>query len=148
VDLQVRDAEPADATAVSRLLGVLGYPASVAEAGDHIERFGLDPSSRLQVAVEGEPPSVVGLLATHMVPRLNPDLAICRITELVVDPARRRQGIGEVLHAAAEAEARRHGARRIELSSGDWRAESHPFYLASGFERVGVGYLRRLAHLD
>jgi PhnO protein len=144
VDLLVRDAEPVDATAVSRLLGTLGYPASPEEARAHIGRFARDPSSRLQVAVAADPRRVVGLLATHMVPRLNADHTICRITELVVDPAARRRGAGEALLAAAEAEARRRGARRIELSSGEWRQESHPFYLAAGFERVSVGYLRSL----
>jgi GNAT superfamily N-acetyltransferase len=144
VSRSIRDAEPGDAAAVSRLLDALGYPASPEQARAHVVRLGRDPASRLQVAVEGEPSVVVGLVATHMVPRLNPDLAICRVTELVVDPASRRRGIGDALLEAAEAEARRQGARRIELSSGEWREESHPFYLAQGFERVGVGYLRAL----
>lgn len=117
--LAIRDAEPGDAGEVSRLLGLLGYPASTDEARSHIERFARDPSSRLQVAAASRPPDLLGLLATHVVPRLNADLVICRITELVVDPSSRRRGIGEALLGAAEEEARRQGARRIELSSGE-----------------------------
>jgi GNAT superfamily N-acetyltransferase len=148
MSIRVRDAEADDALAVSRLLGVLGYPASVPEARAHIGRFERDPASRVQVALEAEVPDAVGLLATHLVPRLDRDLAVCRITELVVDPELRRRGIGVALPAAAESEAHRHGARRIELSSGERREDSHPFYLASGFERVGVGYLRLLGSPD
>jgi GNAT superfamily N-acetyltransferase len=143
MDLQLADAEPRDAQSVARLLGILGHPASVDEACAHVERYARDPSSRLILARE-EDSTPVGLLATHIIPRLNPDLVVCRITELVVDRTARRRGVGEALLEVAEEEARRRGARRIELSSAEGREESHPFYLSCGFERVGVGYLRSL----
>jgi PhnO protein len=109
-----------------------------------VERFAGDPASRLQVAVAEDGGELVGLVATHLVPRLNRERWICRVTELVVDPAARRSGVGRALIAAAEEEARSRGANLLDLTSGDWRDEAHRFYPEAGFERVGIGYLRRL----
>jgi GNAT superfamily N-acetyltransferase len=139
----MRDAEPGDAAAIADLLDVLGYPAMEDEARGHIERFSADPASRLQVAVD-EDDRPVGLVATHLIPRLNRELRTCRVTELVVDPSWRRAGVGRALITAAEDEARLRGATLVDLTSGDWREEAHGFYPEAGFERVGVGYLRRL----
>lgn len=142
--MTVRDAKRDDAPAVACLLGELGYPADEDEARAHIRRFSGDPSTRLQVAVDGSDDRPVGLVATHLVPRLDRDLRTCRVTELVVDPSWRRAGVGRALIEAAKAEARRHGAVRLDLTSGNWREEAHEFYPDAGFERVGVGYLLRL----
>ena len=46
--------------------------------------------------------------------------------------------------AAAEAEALAHGSRRLDLSSGDWRAVAHAFYERSGFERRAQAFIKRL----
>lgn len=141
--VSIRDAVLADAEAIAALLAALGYPATSEEARSHIERFSVDPASRIQVAIaEGD--EVVGLVATHLVPRLNRELYVCRVTELVVDPSSRRSGIGRTLIAAAEDEARDRETTLMDLTSGDWRGEAHSFYPDAGFERVGVGYRRRL----
>jgi hypothetical protein len=47
--------------------------------------------------------------------------------------------------AAAEAEARRTGAPRLDLSSGEWRADAAAFYARLGFETRSRGFTRRLA---
>ncbi len=129
---------------MAALLGSLGYPATEEEARGHVERFAADSGSRLQVAVAPDTGEPVGLVATHLVPRLNREMWICRVTELVVDPGQRRSGVGRALLGAAEEEARSRGASLLDLTSGDWRREAHDFYPRAGFERVGVGYLRRL----
>ena len=46
--------------------------------------------------------------------------------------------------AAAEAEALAHGSRRLDLSSGDWRADAHALYERSGFERRAQAFIKRL----
>ena len=43
---------------------------------DHIARFADDPASRLQVAERDE--GLVGLVGTHIVPRLDDDGFTCR----------------------------------------------------------------------
>ena len=142
---RIRDAEPGDARGVAVLLTVLGYPTTEDEAREHIERFSDEPASRLQVAIEKDGDEPIGLVATHLTPRLNRELRTCRVTEVVVDPSWRRAGVGRRLLAAAEDEARVRGADLIDLTSGDWREDAHDFYPEAGFERVGVGYSRRLS---
>ena len=63
----IRDARTGDADDVAVLLDDLGYPASHAQVAARLERVLADPASRILVAeVDG---AVVGLVATHLVPR-------------------------------------------------------------------------------
>ena len=131
-ELVIRDATPSDAAAVAALLDELGYPASAEAAARRMARFTEDEASRLQVAETAD--GVVGLVATHILPRLEDDGPSCRLTGIVVSADCRRGGVGSALVAAAEAEARSRGAFRLDLSSGEWREDAHAFYLRVGFE--------------
>jgi GNAT superfamily N-acetyltransferase len=144
MDIIVRDASAGDATAVARLLAEMGYPTTPEAAAAHIGRFAGDHTSRLQVA-DLRAEQVVGLVATHIVPRLDDDAFTCRVTDIVVSAVHRRSGIGSALMAAAEQEARRAGAPRLDLSSGDWRAAAHAFYTRHGFETRARSFTKRLS---
>lgn len=137
----IRDATHLDADGVAALLADMGYPTSA--AATHVARFASEPASRLQVAetVDG----LVGLVATHVVPRLDDDRLSWRITDIVVAASHRRAGVGSALIAAAEDEARRNGAPRLDLSSGEWRADAYAFYERLGFETRSRGFTKRLA---
>lgn len=141
--LIVREARLEDADCVSTLLRELGYPSASEAIEGHIERFLEDPASRLAVAesVDG----LVGLVATHIVPRLDEDELTCRITDIVVMPSQRRRGVATDLLEAAVRHANAAGAPRLDLSSGDWRKDAHGFYHANGFESRSRGFTRRLA---
>jgi ribosomal protein S18 acetylase RimI-like enzyme len=143
VHVTIRDATSDDAAAFARLLEEMGYPSSVEAAAAHVARFAADDASRVLVAEVGGH-GVVGLVATHLVPRLDDDRFTCRITDIVVSAEHRRSGIGSALLGAAEAEARRSGAPRLDLSSGDWRADAHAFYDRHGFETRGRAFTKRL----
>ncbi len=143
MDITVRDASVGDAETVARLLAEMGYPTTPEAAAAHIERFGGDHASRLQVA-DLTAERVVGLVATHIVPRLDDDAFTCRVTDIVVSAAHRRCGIGSALMAAAEQQARRAGAPRLDLSSGEWRADAHAFYKRHGFETRARSFTKRL----
>jgi N-acetylglutamate synthase-like GNAT family acetyltransferase len=139
----IRDATAADAAALARLLAELGYPASEREASEHVARFAADPASRVQVAeVAGR---VVGLVATHLVPRFDDELLSCRVMDIVVAVDQRRSGVGRALMAAAEREARRGGATRVDLSSGFERDDAQAFYRALGYESRSRNFAKRLA---
>jgi GNAT superfamily N-acetyltransferase len=144
MDIIVRDAKLGDATAVARLLAELGYPATAEAAAARIECFAGAHASRLQVA-DLSAERAVGLVATHIVPRLDDDAFTCRITDIVVSAVHRRCGIGTVLMAAAEQEARRASAPRLDLSSGDWRADAYAFYTRQGFETRARSFTKRLS---
>ena len=47
--------------------------------------------------------------------------------------------------AAAEAEAHRQSAARLDLSSGDWREDAHAFYQSAGFQLNARSFVKRLA---
>jgi N-acetylglutamate synthase-like GNAT family acetyltransferase len=139
----IRDATANDAEAVAALLTELGYPAAANEAAMHLARFEHDPASRVQVAEDAG--KIIGLVATHIVPRLDNQLLSCRITDIVVAASQRRKRIGSALLAAAEAEARRHGAARLDLSSGDWRMDAQSFYAEAGFRSNARSFTKDLA---
>jgi ribosomal protein S18 acetylase RimI-like enzyme len=143
MEFVIRDAIAPDAEEVAALLDDLGYPATAESAAGHIERFAGMPGSRLQVAVSAG--MLLGLVATHVVPRMDDDRISCCITDLVVRRSTRRSGVGSALLAAAEAEARRAGAPRIDLSSREWRDDAHAFYVATGFETRSRSFTKRLA---
>jgi GNAT superfamily N-acetyltransferase len=56
----------------------------------------------------------------------------CWVEDLAVDPARRSEGIGASLLAAARDWARGRGATHLELDSGDARVDAHRFYEREG----------------
>jgi N-acetylglutamate synthase-like GNAT family acetyltransferase len=138
----VRDARPADAAAITELLTQLGYPATVEFTAERLADFARDPASRVLVAErDGE---VAGVVATHLVPRLDADSRSLRIVDLVVSERHRRAGVGRALVDAAEAEARRLRARRLGLSSGDWREDAHAFYERLGFSSNARSFVKPL----
>lgn len=143
VNIEMRDASMEDSASIAGLLSEMGYPTSPDAAAARIERFTGDSSSRLLVATLGAG-GVVGLVATHIVPRLDDDGLTCRITDIVVSMAHRRTGVGSALMAAAEREARRVGAPRLDLSSGDWRVDAHAFYSRHGFASRARSFTKRL----
>jgi len=142
MEVVVRDARPDDAPDVASLLGELGYPATRTEGHEYVRHFQAMPYSRLQLAEVDQ--KAVGLVATHVVPRLNADRRSCHITEIVVLQSHRRLGIASRVLAAAEEEARRHGAPRLDLSSADDRQDAHGFYRRCGFTTPARTFTKRL----
>ncbi len=125
--MTIRPARPEDAAAVARLLAELGYPSTPQEVAQRIDALG---GADAVLITDG------ALIALHRVPLLAEGGASARITALVVAAARRREGLGRALLAAAEEVARRWGCDLLEVSSGrrPERDPAHAFYLAAGFE--------------
>lgn len=81
--IDIRAATPADAAAVTALLGQFGYdasPAAVAERIRHLHSTGADP---VFLACDGA--ACRGLLALHIASMLQYARSAARITALVVD---------------------------------------------------------------
>lgn len=66
--------------------------------------------------------------------RLDSDTA--EIKRMYVEPDMRGRGVGRVVLAALEAEARRLGVSRIVLETGERQSEALTLYLAAGFSRI------------
>lgn len=120
-----------DAQSVARLLGQLGHPTDVPRARLRIGEWMADERSVLTVAeVDG---AVSGLAALHVMPPLDRDECRGRLLALVVDSSSRRQGIGRMLVADAENEARRLGCRDLEITSARSRVAAQLFYGNIGY---------------
>ena len=125
----VRDAGPADVSAVHRLIGQLADSADEAAFRARFERVLATDDHRIVVAeVEGK---VVGVLHVFERPALEkPCEAI--VQALVVDSEARSGGVGEALMREAEAWAQSRKLPSVSLYSRADRERAHAFY-----ERIG-----------
>jgi GNAT superfamily N-acetyltransferase len=104
-----------------------------------LERVEADPCNTIWVAErEG---AVVGTVQTILIH----GLAHRGATRLEIEAVRvasrhRGQGIGEALIGFAVEEARRHGARIVQLTSNAERPDAHRFYERLGFTASHVGF--------
>jgi GNAT superfamily N-acetyltransferase len=140
--LTVRDATPRDASAVARLLGTLGYPASAETARRRLEAICSHPDYRTVVAeVDGEVRGLLGLRRGLVYESDDPHV---NLLVIVVDEDFQGRGIGTTLIREAEAWARGQGARLISLTSGKHRVNAHRVYEHQGYEANGLRFVKRL----
>jgi GNAT superfamily N-acetyltransferase len=138
--MQIRQATPADAPLIARLLAQLGYPATSAAVRERLARLG--EVDRVLLCEEG-------FVAVHRVPLVAEGGCCARITALVVAVGHREAGVGRALVAEAEALAREWGCGLLEVSSArrPERLAAHSFYPALGFDDSGrdsIRYWKRL----
>jgi ribosomal protein S18 acetylase RimI-like enzyme len=138
--LEVREAAPRDAEALSALLGELGFPT---EPKDIRKRLTL-----LEKA--GEPPLVadeagpVGCLTWHVTPVLHRPTGVGRVTMLVVTKQARGRGVGTALLDAAEERLRRAGCALVEVTSNIELGGAHEFYKGRGYRRTSYRFVKEL----
>ncbi len=131
-----------DTAAITRLLGDLGYPATLAEAEAQVAGVRAMPNAILLVAtVRSE---VLGLITAHIFPSIRSRSPIAWITTLVVAEDARELGVGSMLLKAAERWAAQNGAERVSLTSGAHRTNAHAFYEKKGYENTGLRFSRKL----
>lgn len=137
----IRDAVPADAPAVARLLDQLGYPTEPAAAASRLERLGIVGDRVLVAEVEGE---VVGLAHLQVTPAIERDRPAAKIGALVVDESRRGEGVGKALVEALDDEARVRGCGLLFLTTSMRRTDAHEFYRRVGLEETGKRFTKTL----
>jgi GNAT superfamily N-acetyltransferase len=137
----IRDAVPADAPAVARLLDQLGYPTQPAAAASRLERLGIVGDRVLVAEVEGE---VVGLAHLQVTPAIERDRPAAKIGALVVDESRRGEGVGKALVEALDDEARARGCGLLFLTTSARRTDAHEFYRRVGLEETGKRFTKTL----
>jgi GNAT superfamily N-acetyltransferase len=146
--LRIRSAVPADAAAVARLSGQLGYPVAPQALAARLQGLLASKEQAVYVAADGEA-VVVGWIhgAEQVLVESGPR---CEILGLVVDEAARRGGIGRQLVEAVERWALARGLPEVSVRSAVSRAESHPFYEQLGYNRVKSQhvYRKRLRSVD
>jgi GNAT superfamily N-acetyltransferase len=90
--------------------------------------------------VEGR---AVGFACLRLVPSLCYDPTYAELTELFVEEACRRRGIGQALVAYAEQLARASGARELVLLTGLGNAQGQAFYRALGYADWALAMRKR-----
>ncbi|MBV2208659.1 MAG: GNAT family N-acetyltransferase [Thermomonas sp.] len=142
LDVDLRNAVPADADDVAHLLAELGYPCDIHDAAERIST--ILANDRQALVVARRQGAVCGLVALDFMYYLPLGTTTCRVTALVVTPSAQGQGVGRHLLKEAERRARSGGAARIELTSGVQRVEAHAFYRACGYSGSSVRFVKPL----
>ena len=137
---QVREAQDADAGAVSILLGELGYPTDTQDARERLAATLADPRCLLLVAVRGL--DVLGFVSTCLVPYFPDGSQILRVTALAVSEHVRRRRVGSALIERVLEVARAHACSGIEVTTADQRLAAHAFYEGLGFTRTSSRFFR------
>jgi GNAT superfamily N-acetyltransferase len=138
--ITVRPAEASDAAALLSLASSFASSFTV-----DAERFGsqlgailADPASAVSVAVtEAE---VVGYVAASVHPTLYANGPVAWIEELMVHPAHRRRGVGQLLVSAAERWALTRGAVMVSLAT----RRAAEFWSAVGYEASATYFRKRM----
>jgi GNAT superfamily N-acetyltransferase len=131
----IRDAIIEDASVIAPLLGELGYPSQPDGVRTRLARLLARDDSRVFVAERAA--KVLGVLGLHRIPVLTSLSDIAMIIALVVTERARRSGVGRLLVARAEDEARVWQCGRIMVTSAEHRADAHEFYQRLGYEYTG-----------
>jgi len=134
-EIVVRDAIIEDASVIATLLGELGYPSQTEGVRARLARLLAREGSRVFVAERSA--KVLGVLGLHRMPVLTSLGDIAMIIALVVTERARGAGVGRLLVARAEEQARVWQCERIMVTSAERRADAHAFYQHLGYEYTG-----------
>jgi GNAT superfamily N-acetyltransferase len=135
--MKTRDVRVGDAPSVAELVTQLGYDASSHDVAGRLARLLARSDQRFIVAEDD------GRLLGWVHVEQAEDVGFGRfavIVGLVVERARRRQGIGAALMAEAESWARQQGCSVMRLRSSATRTPAHRFYAGLGYTQVKTQY--------
>jgi GNAT superfamily N-acetyltransferase len=131
--LEIRPAQPEDATSIAVLATQLGYPSSTEEVK---RRLALIPRG-------GDHAVLVAVLDGYVMGWLH--VFVCHLVEsdtraeiggLVVNENHRGRGIGRKLMTLAEEWARAKDCNQVSLRSNIIRGDAHRFYEKLGYARI------------
>jgi ribosomal protein S18 acetylase RimI-like enzyme len=129
----VREAQPADADAIGRLLHDFNTEYDYASPGPQKVAERVAQLLRVDTRVLLAGPGPDGLAVLRFRPSLWTEQYECYLAELYVVPARRGQGLGRALMDAAIELARREGADYMELNTGEDDTAARALYESLGF---------------
>lgn len=131
MDVTVREVEPNDAEAVSRLVDQLGYQRTPQQVAAWIQAAGEDRQAFV-ACLAGD---VAGWVAVSVEQPLQA-AAYALIGGLVVKDGLRGHGIGRALCQRAEDWAWARGVQQLRVTSRSTRLDAHRFYLRDGYRQL------------
>jgi GNAT superfamily N-acetyltransferase len=138
----LRDATPADADVIARLLTELGHPTASADVPDRMTAV-LKENGRIVIADVDDSPLGLMCLARHSA--LHASGPIAYITALVTTSAARRKGVGRALVEEAKRWALANGCVRLSVTSAEKRTDAHAFYPSCGLPFTGRRFATSLS---
>jgi GNAT superfamily N-acetyltransferase len=139
---EIRPICATDAPRLSVLLVQLGYPSELDAVTSRLAGILSSATQQVLVAVPADDSRIGGYIGAER--RLSPHSdEHVEITDLVVDSAARRSGLGRILVNAAEQWALQHGLHTMVVRSNVVRPESHPFYEGIGYQRTTTSHTYR-----
>ena len=138
---EVRDARPADAAALVKLIALLDHHVDERGVRKRISQLAKAGLPQL-VATLGK--RVVGLIGLHSMVAIHRDRPVGRVNILVVSEDVRGQGLGRLLMNAAEDRLRKLGCGMVEVTSNDRLTAAHSFYRHMGYQRTSIRFFKKL----
>ena len=130
----IRSATVADAEAVARLSGQLGYSSTKEETARRLLEVNGQSEHAVYIAeADGAPVGWIHVFIEHS---LLADTS-AEVAGLVIDENHRSRGVGRMLMDQAERWARQHGCGSVRLRSNVVRFRAHAFY-----ERLGYAVIK------
>lgn len=140
--MTIREATPADAGEISKLMDELGYPISSEDVEKNLTEYN---APRGFVWVARKPSTTVGFVSFWTMSYFHAVGMSGRITAMCVRSDYRRSGIGKKLIQQVETCARTLNCEKIEITSGQHRKnEAHRFYQALGYEPASSRFVKKL----
>jgi len=138
---EIRPARVADAVRRAGLLAQLGYPSEPDALTSRLAVILTSANRQILVAAPpGGDSRIDGYIGLERRLTLHQDEHI-EITDLVIDAAARRSGLGRALVTAGEQWAAQHGLHTMMVRSNVVRPESHPFYEGIGYQRTATSHV-------
>lgn len=130
-----------DASDVAALSEHLGYTATTQQVRERLQAISQTPDNASFVTKrDGVVLGWVNVFGVHM---LASPASFAEVGGLVVDMGERRQGIGRLLMAHAEAWAAAHQYGHLRLRSGLHRTDTHRFYESIGYTLAKTSHMFR-----
>lgn len=138
----IRPIRAADAPRLTGLLAQLGYPSDAGAVTSRLAGILNSATRQVLVAVPAGESRIDGYIGLERRLTLHED-EHAEITELVVDAAARRSGLGHTLVTAGEQWALQRGLHTIVVRSNVLRPESHLFYAGIGYQQATTSHTYR-----
>ena len=138
---KLRDAKPADAKILTKLIKFLGHEIDEKSVRKNIAKLVKARETPIVATFDKE---VVGLCGVHKTVTIHRNAPVGRVTILVVAEEAQDHGIGRMLVEEAEKRLRKAGCRIIEVTTNDRRAAAHAFYRHMGYERTSMRFMKKL----
>lgn len=137
--IAIRAVRAADAPRLAGQLAQLGYPSELDAITSRLAGILESANQQLLVAELSDGSRLHGYIGLERRLTLHQDEHV-EITDLVVDAAVRRSGLGRTLVTAGEKWAAQLGLHTIVVRSNVVRPESHRFYEGIGYQRTATSH--------